>query len=480
MSTPLPAHLEAARRRAQARDDERALTARTDNGVSPTDRSMSLAADPLTEDDEVTMVDMRGLGAKALHRLVSAAHGRGVGADEISAALHELCVQDEPSMEAPAWAAGAAVGDGGNATGAQGSAPPSGQGGGVNGGGGAGGNGRSTPKPKPPQEGPVGETRAAVHAVMLQLLPDPGAYWNAIRGPLWVRVPSEALDVLRDTLHKPTPNAEAVLRYMLRHTPYENDLSWDGVYLRYLRAVSMFVTLDTTPGGIESGDWRNVALELTALRRDLTILREIAVADDTNDKGGRLAVRDEDQQSVRTKLLKILIARDYRIEREVPLNPLLRDALIAALDTPTRELASALTVLADNLGPQPLPRGLGDGSVVVEQGYTGPEYDAARLVHCFAKYADTMLEPDDHWSKPGVWNVIGYTVERLERDLDIPIRTREEERARHGAGWLAPLRAQKPQSARRILLIGALAASVPVFILGALSAYLAAAMGWLG
>jgi hypothetical protein len=79
-----------------------------------------------------------------------------------------------------------------------------------------------------------------------------------------------------------------------------------------------------------------------------------------------------------------------------------------------------------------------------------------------------------------VWNVIGYAVECLERDLNIPMRKREEERARRGAGWLAPLRSARPQAARRILLIGALAVLAPVFILGALSAYLAAAMGWLG
>lgn len=472
MSTPIPAHFEAARRRAEARHDERALTLSGDGAASPTSASMNLGADPLTEDDEVTMVDIRGAGVNALRRLASAAHGRGSGADEISAALHELCVLDEPSMEAPAWGAGA--GDGG----AQGTAPPSGASGGNGAGDGGNGSGKGRAARWPPLDiGTVGPFRESVQATLLQLIPADGAVWSELHDPLCMKVPCEARPVLRDVLDNPTPSAANMVSYLLSSTIYQDEMTADGVYYRYLRVVSMFVGLACESSEPAQYDWRDVALELNAVRRDLAIVREIAQAKSASGEG--LVARMETQESVRGLLLKLLLGRDFRIERAVPLHFKLSDVLKAAIERPTVELSGALYVLADFIGPRPLPDAINDG-FGLDSDYRGPKYDAARLVWCIARYVGEVAEPNRFASGSSVWSGHYMMAENLERDLDIPMRKRDEEHAGRSGGLLAPLRAVRPQSARHILLMGALAASVPIFIAGALSAYLAAALGWLG
>lgn len=467
MSTPIPAHLEAARRRAEARRDEQTLTVRDDGGASPTGADMNLAADPLTEDDEVTMVDTHGLGAKALRRLASAAHGRGIGADEISAALHELCVLDEPSMEAPAWGAGAAEGKDGNAAGPQGSAPPSGQGGG------AGGNGRGAPKWKPPQEGPVGETRAAVYAMLLQLIPADSAVWSELRDPLCMKVPCEARPVLRDVLDNPTPNAANVVSYLLSSTIYQDEMTAEGVYYRYLRVVSMFVGLACESNEPAQYDWRDVALELTSVRRDLTIVREIAQAKVDKDGDG-LAVRVATRGSVRTRLYCLLHLRDHRIMRVVPLHARLSKVLDSALTAPTIEMAEVLFTLADYLGPQPLPSAYTEDGYAPGPQHDGPEYDAARLVWCFAKFVEEAAQPHAPAYRASVWASHDHKIEQLERDLNTPMQHRLERRQKWQGSkpWMS-----KTVRERLAVVTAALAGA---YLFGALSAYLAAALGWLG
>lgn len=481
MSTHPPAHLEAARRRANARTE--AAPAGLD--TAPAASQDATIAD---DDDEVTMVDIQGLRARGLHRLAVAvpANQRGEGADEIRRALDELCVLegDEDSMEAPAWCAALSGESAGGGTQAP---PPSGTGGGGTGGGTGGGNGagdggdgsnKGRAARWPPLDiGTVGPFRESVQATLLHLIPADGAVWSELRDPLCMKVPREARPVLRDVLDNPTPNAANIVSYLLSNTIYSDEMTAEGVYYRYLRVVSMFVGLACESSEPAQYDWWDVALELNAVWCDLAIVREIAQAKVASGEG--LVARVETQESVRSLLLKLLLGRDFRIERAVPLHFRLSDVLKAAIERPTVELSGALYVLADFIGPRPLPDAINDG-FGLDCDYRGPKYDAARLVWCIARYVGEVAEPNRFASGSSVWNGHYVMAENLEHDLNIPMRKRDEEHARRNGGLLAPLRAAKPQSARRILLIGALAASVPVFIAGALSAYLAAVLGWLG
>lgn len=480
MAAHPPAHLEAARRRANARTE--AAPAGLD--TAPATRQDAAFDD---EDDEVTIVDVQGLRARGFHRLavVVPANQRGEGTDEIRRALDELCVLegDEDSMEAPAWCAvvsGAGAGAGG---GTQAPSPSGASGGGTGDGSGAGdggddkGNKGRAARWPPLDIGTVGPFRESVQATLLQLIPADSAVWSELRDPLCMKVPREARPVLRDVINNPTPNAANVVSYLLSSTIYSDEMTAEGVYYRYLRVVSMFVGLACESSEPAQYDWRDVALELNAVRRDLAIVREIAQANVASGEG--LVARAETQESVRGLLLKLLLGRDFRIERTVPLHFRLPDVLKAAIETPTVELSGALYVLADFIGPRPLPDAINEG-FGLDPDYRGPKYDAARLVWCIARYVGEVAEPNRFASGSSVWNGHYMMAENLERDLNIPMQKRDEEQARRNGGLLAPLHAMKPQFARRILLIGALAASVPVFIAGALSAYLAAALGWLG
>lgn len=438
----LPTHHESARRRAVARV---ALSSTTPE-----------AQEPLRgEDDEATMIDVRGLRGA----LVRCAPGAtpNPGADEIGAALDELCLMDDDSMEAPAWCSGQdSTGKGPPPQ----SAPPSG--------GGQGGGGK--PRGHTLSPPPIAANREAVRAALLDLIPDERVVWHDLRGPLTLNVPREARAVLRDVLDKPSPSAARVVELMLASAAHgwSEHMSWEGAYYRMLRGVSMFVGLSGGDEAPPQYDWQAVALELTEVRRDAAILREIAQAK-ADEGGGGLVPRAATPESVRGLLFKLLHGRDYRIERVVPLPSELYGVLTAALDRPSVEVAGALLVLADRLGPQPLPITYTDYQYLHGAPYDGPDYDAARLVWCIASYANDAAEPG-----AGRWNALSYKIEQLERDLNTPMQQRVE-RIRQ---YMGP-QALVPRSVRaRLTFIAVVLAFT--FSLGAASAYMAAILGWLG